>query len=574
MTVIPNGYDADDFRTAAEALPANGTRDEFTIVHTGTLHGDSLYPARPLRAALRRMLEYTPERIVPSGRTIVHLLAALRRLRDSGVADARRVRIVLVGEVDRGTRRCIDESGVADAVTCTGFVDHAASVEWLLRADALFLPLHDLIGRGRSLIVPGKTYEYLAACKPILACLPDGDARDLISASRFGYLSRPTDEQGIADAIQQMLADARTASSERAKCEPWVQSYERRELCRQLDAFLRKIHRRRLNTVEVSMHPQSAEQSTEHPGSFRTPMPESGNISVVVPTFNRKQDLARLLESLWQQTVGKDQFEVIVANDGSQDGTDDVVRGFQDRPWRLTMLQLANRGPAAARNAGARKASGRYIAFTDDDCVAAPDWLERIRAAFERTGAVAIQGRTTTHRGEQTPLTHEIEVLGSWTSTVPTCNAAYDRQTFTSAGGFDESFPFAHNEDTDLAWRVAELGTIAFAPEVHIIHPPRQDGFLKRAKYVRIFQSDFLLYQKDPAKYRRYISRSPWWTIYWTVFVLHQMRFARTCCRYLVRSFQPRHFLVGIALLVARWIGLLWYFPAYWRAAAMYRSRA
>jgi glycosyltransferase involved in cell wall biosynthesis len=296
-------------------------------------------------------------------------------------------------------------------------------------------------------------------------------------------------------------------------------------------------------------------------------------VSVVVPTFNRREDLRRLLESLAQQTLAPNRFEVIVVSDGSTDGTDVLVRQFQNRPWNLTLLEQANRGPAAARNAGARIARGRYIAFTDDDCAAAPDWLEQVLQAFGRTGAAALQGRTTTDRVTRTPLTHEIEVLRPWTSTVPTCNAAFVKATFDAAGGFDEAFPFAHNEDADLAWRIEELGPIVYAPEVHVIHPPRRDTFLKRARSVRVFQSDFLLYYKNPAKYRRYIGRSPWWTIYWTVFVSQQLWFARFCCRYLIRSFRPQHFVKGMALLVARWFALIWYLPAYRRAQVFYRAQ-
>jgi GT2 family glycosyltransferase len=296
-------------------------------------------------------------------------------------------------------------------------------------------------------------------------------------------------------------------------------------------------------------------------------------ISVVVPTFNRRDDLLRLLESLWQQTLSRDQFEVIVACDGSNDGTIEMVRQCQIRTWNLRLLELPNRGPATARNSGAKAALGRYLAFTDDDCVVAPDWLVQILEAFQATGAVAIQGRTTTNRASRTPLTHEIEVLEPRTTTVPTCNAAYLKSVFDAAGGFDEHFPFPHDEDTDLAWRVEDLGAIVFASAVHVLHPPRRDTFWKRARWVRMWQSDFLLYQKNPVKYKRYIGPSPWWTIYWTVFVMHQLRFARSCFRFVIISFQPQCFLQGLTLLVARWFGLIWYFPEYFRAQKTCRAR-
>jgi glycosyltransferase involved in cell wall biosynthesis len=300
---------------------------------------------------------------------------------------------------------------------------------------------------------------------------------------------------------------------------------------------------------------------------------DAPEVSVVVPTFNRRDGVARVLECLWTQTVTRASYEVIIVSDGSSDGTADLVRDFQKRNWQLIFLDLSNRGPAAARNSGARVARGRYLAFTDDDCEPVRDWLEQILRAFRETSVVALQGRTSTDRATRTPLTHEIEVLRPWTSTVPTCNAAYLKRAFEVAGGFDERFPFAHNEDADLAWRVEDLGKIVFVPAVHVIHPPRRDSFAKRARSIRVFQSDFLLYYKNPVKYRRYISKSPWRTIYWKVFVVQQLQFARFCARYMVVTFAPMDFIGGVALLMARWVGLLWYFPQFRRAQVLYRAQ-
>jgi GT2 family glycosyltransferase len=157
---------------------------------------------------------------------------------------------------------------------------------------------------------------------------------------------------------------------------------------------------------------------------------------------------------------------------------------------------------------------------------------------------------------------------------MPTCNAAYLKGAFDRAGGFDESFKFAHDEDADLAWRVEELGKMVFAPEVHIIHPPRRDKFMKRARWVRGLESEFLLYYKNPEKYRKYVkSPSPWWTIYWRVFVVGQLRSAKSCCKYFIKPFRPADFFIGLALTAARGFCLLQFFPAYWKARSSYRAK-
>jgi GT2 family glycosyltransferase len=250
-----------------------------------------------------------------------------------------------------------------------------------------------------------------------------------------------------------------------------------------------------------------------------------------------------------------------------------MVSQFKNRFQDLEILDLENRGPGAARNAGTRVARGRYLAFTDDDCLAAPDWLQQLVQAFERTGAVGIQGRTTTDRLARSPLTHQIEILKPCLTSMPTCNAAYLKSAFDTVGGFDETFTFAHDEDADLAWRVEDLGKLVFVPEVHIIHPPRQDKFMKRAHWVRGLESEFLLFCKNPDKYRKYVGRSPWWTIYWRVFVVGQLQLLMSCGKYLLKPFRPYYFLVGTALVVVRWFDLIRFLPGYWRAQSFYRSK-
>lgn len=89
-------------------------------------------------------------------------------------------------------------------------------------------------------------------------------------------------------------------------------------------------------------------------------------VSVVIPTFNRKQSLLRCLTS-----IGKD-VEIVVVDDGSSDGTAEVVKQMSHP--ELVYVQQANGGPASARNKGIGIASGDYIAFTDDDCVAVEPW--------------------------------------------------------------------------------------------------------------------------------------------------------------------------------------------------------
>jgi glycosyltransferase involved in cell wall biosynthesis len=82
-------------------------------------------------------------------------------------------------------------------VTFTGFEPHDRSLRRVRSADLLFLPMHNLPPGRRATIVPGKTYEYMASGRPILAAVPDGDARDFLQQCGTAHLCRPDDVEGM-----------------------------------------------------------------------------------------------------------------------------------------------------------------------------------------------------------------------------------------------------------------------------------------------------------------------------------------------------------------------------------------
>lgn len=291
--------------------------------------------------------------------------------------------------------------------------------------------------------------------------------------------------------------------------------------------------------------------------------------SVIVPTHNRCGLLERLLQSLFGQTLSPDRFEIIVVSDGSTDGTRELVEALRKEHGNLVFIEQASRGPAAARNAACRAARGKYLAFTDDDCVADRDWLERLLEVFDRTDAVAVQGRTSTDEAACTPLTNQVKNETGMYG-VPTCNAGYRKQIIEIVGGFDESFPFPHNEDADLAWKVEKLGPVPFVPEVHVVHPPRPETLFQRAHWVRYLESDFLLFAKHPDAYRERCTASPWLTIYRQAFIVAQFGALKASLKYLLPPSKPRFFFQGIGLVLVRGFNLVRFYPFYLRAAWRY----
>jgi len=287
---------------------------------------------------------------------------------------------------------------------------------------------------------------------------------------------------------------------------------------------------------------------------------DSIHITVIAATYNRCESLKAMLQALSEQDFSPSRFEVLVINDGSTDATISVLESMQAQvPYVLHYFSQANKGPAAARNTGIRKAKGCIVAFTDDDCLPQPTWLSEVWASMNDTGLMGVQGSTYTDRPLVTPLTHQIDnVRGN--ASVPTCNAAYRLAALKAVQGFDEAFPYPHNEDADLAWRIEKLGAIGFNPGMSVYHPPRKDQFWKVAHRMKIMESEFRLFYKDPQMYRAKRSKSPWTTIYYIVGLKTQFYYLRNRIRYFR---QPWLMIQGLLLNLYWWMDLLRFLPRF-----------
>jgi GT2 family glycosyltransferase len=213
-------------------------------------------------------------------------------------------------------------------------------------------------------------------------------------------------------------------------------------------------------------------------------------VSVVVSTYNRPARLGRLLDGLGVQTLAVGEFEVVVVDNGSGPETGRVLAAERGRE-RLTLRgarYAVTQGPAGGRNAGWRLARAPLVAFTDDDCVPTPRWLEALLAAAREHPGALLQGPTRpdpTELARDGVLSHTvtIERLGPQ---FQTCNILYPRAVLEALGGFDERFGTEPaGEDTDLAWRAIESGCpAAFAPDAvvhHAVQPLGAAGMLRLA---------------------------------------------------------------------------------------------
>lgn len=203
------------------------------------------------------------------------------------------------------------------------------------------------------------------------------------------------------------------------------------------------------------------------------------DVSVVVPTYERPGRLANCLAALALLEFPRARFEVIVVDDGSTTPVQPVADAYRDA-LPLTVHRQANGGPARARNAGAERASGRWLAFTDDDCAPTPGWLAALVGCLTDHPDALVGGRTVNGlpdnryaEASQLLVTYitayyaSADRIGFFASN----NIAVPAGRFRALGGFDEHFPLAAGEDRDLCARWAEQGgELVHTPDAVVEH--------------------------------------------------------------------------------------------------------
>jgi GT2 family glycosyltransferase len=194
-------------------------------------------------------------------------------------------------------------------------------------------------------------------------------------------------------------------------------------------------------------------------------------ISVVIPTYQRRASVERALRALAQQTMRPIKYEVIVSIDGSDDGTRDMVAQFPT-PYRLRSLWQPNRGRAAACNAGIDAADGEVIVLLDDDMEAAPGFLMGHYKAHDAGERLGVLGAAPIHIEPSSPPL--VKYIGSGFNSrlqrfaqpgytiqfkeAYTGNFSIRRSVMRRVGAFDEDFKVYGYEDYELALRLAQAG--------------------------------------------------------------------------------------------------------------------
>lgn len=191
---------------------------------------------------------------------------------------------------------------------------------------------------------------------------------------------------------------------------------------------------------------------------------------MVVSTYDRPELLGSLLEHLRRQTL--EGIEIIVVDNGSRTENADAIVAAADGDPSIRLLRIEdNRGPARARNVGWRASRRPYIAFTDDDCRPEPRWLETLVDPVQSPRAV-VQGTTLPPEGEGPEGWFDRSVrITAWSDRFETCNLLVGTELLHAVDGFDEEFPVAMGEDTDMGFRALAAGAeTAFSADAVVRH--------------------------------------------------------------------------------------------------------
>lgn len=282
-----------------------------------------------------------------------------------------------------------------------------------------------------------------------------------------------------------------------------------------------------------------------------TPTPNSEpplgpvRFTVVVPTLGRDELLHPLLAALEAQTLPRARWELVVAFDGSTPSLG-IARRLESIGARAAVGD-SRRGPGAARNLGARGSTSEFLAFTEEDCAPAPDWLAAAAARLERERNLdVLEGATLLPDGR--PARRRRGESLTW---LPT-NLFVRRSLFERVGGYSERFFDASRlvyfrEDSDFGFTIREVGArVAFDPAPSVIHPPEHRAWLDPIRWARRYEMDPLLASRHPRSFRDEIE-----VVRWGPFRLRRP-FVRACAGFAVTLVSALvFFLVGEAGVAA-----------------------
>jgi glycosyltransferase involved in cell wall biosynthesis len=222
-------------------------------------------------------------------------------------------------------------------------------------------------------------------------------------------------------------------------------------------------------------------------------------ISVVIPTYNEEKNIERCLEALNEQTIPREDFEIIVVDGQSTDRTVEIAQRYADK-----VIQQASKGVGGARNDGAMVARGDIIVTTDADCVPYSEWLEVVREHFEDESVIAVTGFldpldfeslnryeaylykllfwASNHLLSMFAMTGYYHLCGA--------NSAFHRNTFIEIGGYQD---LPYSDDVEIYKRLKPKGKMVLDDRMKVYYSIRRIKKMSLIKYIyQITKNDFV----------------------------------------------------------------------------------
>ncbi|MDD5687528.1 MAG: glycosyltransferase family 2 protein [Elusimicrobia bacterium] len=199
-------------------------------------------------------------------------------------------------------------------------------------------------------------------------------------------------------------------------------------------------------------------------------------ISIIIPTYNRKDSLEQCINSIDNQNFSKQGFELIIVDDGSSEGICEFISNLLKKmPFKSSVISKKHFGPASARNAGVEKSAGTILAFTEDDVILDENWLTNGIRHFKENDISAVEG-VTKYIGTEKPIRkYEKQYKLGF---LP-CNIMIRKTVFNDIGGYDNGFydnkmNIYFREDIELGFRLLEKKYKAIIDEEMIVFHPQQ----------------------------------------------------------------------------------------------------
>lgn len=179
--------------------------------------------------------------------------------------------------------------------------------------------------------------------------------------------------------------------------------------------------------------------------------------SIIIPTYNRRDTLKRVLNSLFNQTYPKDAYEVVVIDDGSKDDTGAMVKKLNS-PCSFKYLWQEKKGPAAARNYGLSEARGEVIIFIDSDIIVGSDFIEEHLSYHKKHDRVIVRAPVIRTQNRDNPIGERMKLTDLSSAFFATGNTSVKKSFLFQAGPFDEDFKEYGWEDLEMGERLKKLG--------------------------------------------------------------------------------------------------------------------